>query len=261
MQPHTPPSPTRKKLGPLIHTYGDPPLRWRDLWFKYLPGALVALLPFFYGLWRVNLALANYGPAAAASWGQPWFITSAVLLILLLGLAMRRIRRSRRLIKVYQYGFRILGSNRKPNLVFLWQNLSGIATRQVQERFLGLTLRQRCQVTIYPHVGRPVKLDPRIPNLAELSARIKGKIYPQLLKVLRDQRSSGKNLYFGPLILTPTGITLQEKAYTWEQVSRIQVKKGVLRFDFTHSRSKKIPVGKIPNIELFIQLIQEGVPV
>ena len=249
---------SRKKLGPLISIYGDRPLRWRDLTTRYIPGALIALVPFFYGLWRVDYALTRFGPAAGYSWGRPWFLLSSIVLIPLLSFALRRIRRAHRLIIVHKNGFRIK-QNRVKNRVILWRDISGISTHHSRVRFLGIPLDNRFQAVIHPHIGEPVRLDPRIPHLAELSARIKGKIYPGLLAELREQKSNGKNLYFGPIILNQEGITIRDKSFPWQRVTQINVDKGFLFVHLMEQRTKKIPVRDILNIEILIQLIQEGV--
>ena len=93
----------------------------------------------------------------------------------------------------------------------------------------------------------------------ELIARIKGKVYPHLLPTLRADLRSGKNLYFGPIVVDQKRLNLQGKTYPWEQVNLINLCKGHLVIKFRNRRDQKIPVEQIPNIELLIQLIQEGV--
>jgi hypothetical protein len=176
-----------------------------------------------------------------------------------LWLAWRRVRATRRMVKIYQHGLRILGSGRR-NRAFLWRHLDGIATRHTRDHFLWIPTREHFQVTLHPHIGLPVRLDPRIPNLAELSARIKGKIYPRLLKEYREQRLAGKNLYFGPIVLGSTGLNMQKGNYPWEQITRIDVQHGTLIITLKDHHPQKISVGEIPNIELLIQIIQEGIP-
>lgn len=247
-----------QRLGALVTIYADRPLSWRDFWTRFLPGVLFAMLPLAYGLWRSWFGRSYFGPAAAAAWGRPWFLVSAAAVALLAWWAYRRVRRAGRRIKIYQNGVRIQARGRRDR-AFLWRDLSGISVRQMRERFLWIPMGEHCRVTLYPHIGSPLRLDPRIPRLAELAARIKGKIYPGLLKALRSQRQAGRNLYFGPVSLTPAGLTLRGAAYAWEQVIRIDVKAGYLRVELKNHRTQKVSVGEIPNIELLIQLIQEGI--
>jgi hypothetical protein len=53
-------------------------------------------------------------------------------------------------------------------------------------------------------------------------------------------------------------ISVHGKIYQWDQISGIQVLKGVLRISFDDQRDLRIAVRDIPNIEIFIQMIQEG---
>jgi len=253
------PHPTAaQKLGALVTIYADRPLSWRDFWTRFLPGTLLAVLPLAYGLWRTWYGRSHFGPAAAAAWGRPWFLLSAAAVAPLAWWAYRRVRCAGRRIIIYQNGIRIQEKGRRDR-AFLWRDLSGISVRQTRERFLWIRMRELYRVTLYPHIGPPVRLDPRIPNLAELAARVKGKIYPGLLKAFRSQRQAGRNLYFGPISLTPSGLTLQGTAHPWAQVVRIDVRAGFLLVELRDQRTQKVSVAEIPNIELLIQLIQEGI--
>ena len=117
------------------------------------------------------------------------------------------------------------------------------------------------RVTVYPKDGMPIKLDNQIKKLDELGARIKAKIYPRLLIELRSELKTGENLSFGPITLNLQTITIRGNEIPWGQVTRINPRAGFLVVELKNQRGKKIPVEQIPNIELFIQLIQEGVEV
>jgi hypothetical protein len=247
-----------KKLGPLVNIYGMPPISWRDFWLRLLPGILGILALLGFGLWRAWYGYTRYGPAAGASWGRFWFLLAATALVPLTWFWWYRIRQTRRMVKVYQNGIRILeagGGSR----AFLWHHLAGIAIRKTRERFLWIPLREYIQVTLHPHIGQPVRIDPRTPDLADLSARIKGKIYPRLLKEFRTLRLAGKNLYFGPITMTPVGLTLSDQTFNWNQIARMDVSNGKLTIQMKDGHRIKISVGEIPNVELLIQIIQEGV--
>lgn len=257
--PPSHPSP-QKRLGPSLAVYGDRPIGWKDLAFKFTPAILLVLTPFTYGLWRVLYARVNYGPSAAQVWGWPWFALSAVALIPLLWFALRRVESAHRVVRVYQNGL-LIRETRGRNRRLLWSEISGIAGVKSKYRFLGISLGERYQATLYPGVGKPIKFNPGLPHLEELCARIKGKIYPRLLPELRAMRQDHKDLYFGALTLCPQGVRLRDKALRWDKIKTITVHKGRLVLELNNQRTPKIPVGGIPNIELFIQLIQEGVDV
>ena len=231
---------------------------WRDLITRYIPLIFLALLPFIYGLWRVDQALTFYGPAAGYIWGRPWFFLSALIFIPVVSQILRRIRGSHRLILVHKNGLQIKWNPQKTQVIY-WQDLSGISTQKLQETFLGIPLGYSFKAVVHPNIGSPLKLDPRIPDLEDLCFRIKGKIYPQLLSQLRDQQFEGKNLYFGPITLSPDFISIKGEAFPWAEVSKMDVRKGTLVVELVDGRPKKFPVKEIPNIGILLQLIQEGI--
>jgi hypothetical protein len=253
-------TPTRKTLGRLIVTYQGPPLKWRDLALTFLPATLAALTPWIYGQWRVQQAQERYGPVAAQNWGWPWFGLAIVALIPLLWLALLRVRRAHRIVHMYAYGLVVQGT-RGQNQTIYWDATNGIAETSVQEKFLGIALRGRHEATLYPFQGKPVKLASQLPHCKELCARIKGKIYPRLLRELRVSFTFGEELYFGPIHFNQEQVTIQGKQFSWEQIASIQPQIGRLVVKIYNQRKKVIPIRKIPNFELFIQLIKEGVKV
>ncbi len=246
-----------QKLGTLIKIYQDRPLVWRDLIFTFTPASLAVLAPLIYGIQRAQYARAYYGPVAAQAWSKPWYLLSAVALIPLLLLGILRIRSSHRGVFVYKNGLSIKGMGRS-NRKIGWREISGIVSEVIQIRFLGITLRKRNQVTLLPSNGKPIKLDSRIPKLDELSTRIKAKIYPRLIPELRSSLNSGSTLQFGPIQINRNSIQIRDRTYSWDQITGIQVIKGSLVVGVENRTGFRIPVRDIPNIELFIQLIQEG---
>ena len=254
-------SPNRQKkvrsLGPLIKIYRDRPLTWRDLIFTFIPGSFAVLTPLLYGIQRAQYAQTNYGPVAVQAWSKPWYLLSAVALIALLLLGLGRLRRSRRVILIYKNGLSIQGMGRR-NRKITWGEISGIVNHETLNRFLGIPINKSYRVTLHPRIGKPVKLDHRIPDLDDLSARIKAKLYPRLIPELKTSLKSGSTLFFGPIDMNLERISVHGKTYRWDQISGIQVLKGVLRISFDSRRDLRIAVRDIPNIEIFIQLIQEG---
>jgi hypothetical protein len=246
-----------KIFGPLIAIYQDRPLRWRDLITTFIPAALAVLSPYLYGLQRAQYARTNYGPAAVQNWSRPWFLLSTAALIPLLLFALRRLRRSHRIVRLYKNGISIQGMGWRNRNLF-WADISGISNLETQTRFLGIPLGNKCLATLHPTIGKPVRLDHRFPHLDELCARIKAKIYPRLIPEMRSSLLSGSTLFFGPIDMNIERINIQGRHTPWVQISGIQVSQGRLMIEFEDQRIRKIPVKKIPNIEIFIQLIQEG---
>ena len=123
----------------------------------------------------------------------------------------------------------------------------------------------RLRAVIFPNQGREIRLDNRLQNLAELISRVKASLYPRLFPELKTSFQAGKWLYFGPLAMQTKSLRFRQVELTWEQVENIQVKNGYLAVSWKEgpesARNVRIPIAKIPNLELFLQIIREGVHV
>jgi len=253
-------APIQENIGKLVATYRDRPLRWKDIFLTFIPGGLAVLTPLLYGVLRKGYAQAYFGPTAAEIWSKPWFILTDIALIAYLGLALRRLRRARQVVTVHQYGIAIRLHHKK-RFIFNWSQISGLACATVQPTFLGLALKSRHRVTIYPTQGNPISLNDRIPNIPGLAKRIKAKIYPNLMPILRKSFTQGHPINFGLITFEQESLHVQDQAIPWNQITNINVKGGFLMVESKTNRPVKIPIGKIPNIELLIQLLQEGVEI
>ncbi len=112
---------------------------------------------------------------------------------------------------------------------------------------------------IYNHTTQPLRVDDRIQKIPDLIARIKAKVYPRLLRQMRAALQEGETLSFGVVSVHQRGILLYRSEIPWAQVTRLDIRSGKLVVESHITRTKKIPVGKIRNVELLIQLLQEGV--
>jgi len=249
---------TKNNLGPLIAEYRDRPLKWRDLAITFIPAVVAVLIPLIYGWARGNYAKNQFGPAVVQQWQWPWFALATVALIPLLGLGLRRIRQAHRIIKVFQLGLIIQGTQGR-KWIYRWEEIEGVAVTTWKDVFLGIQVRQRHRVVLFPVIGKPLQLDSHIHSLDELAARIKAKIYPHILPQLRTALAKNLDLNFGKIFFNKQRINLGNATYPWDDINRVNLQQGYLMVEFKNQKVEKIPAGKVPNIELLIQLIEEGV--
>ena len=250
--------PKKHPLGPIQAEYHDHKLTWRDLVLFFTPACLAVLAPWAYGTWRSWYGSQYYGPAAAETWGPPWFYLSAVALIALLLLALSRLRRSARWVHLHRDGLHIHTSFGR-HIRLNWNQISGIAYRARQRSFLGRVYRTHHDLRIFPTQGKLIRLDPRIHNLDDLTARIKAKRYPRLLHQLRSQYLAGETIAFGSIHLGKKELGLKGRSYAWAQVIQVDLQAGCLMVELQNQPPEAIPAIRIPNIELLLQLIDEGV--
>lgn len=236
------------------------------------------LAPLGYGLWRYESAYTQYGPAAAEAWSSNWFLLSGLLLLGFLFLLYRRMRLSRRFVAVHKEGLSLnLPSGILPagtrTYSLRWGQIAGIATDTVQERFLGLDLGVTSQAVLFPNLGRPVRLDSSLQRQPELVSRIKAGLYPRLLPGLSERLQAGQWLMFGPLSIQGGALRLLRAwpatrlVVPWSQVNRIDVRSGYLTIELkdppTQNHSGRGPlriaISQIPNLEILLQLVQQGI--
>jgi hypothetical protein len=100
-----------------------------------------------------------------------------------------------------------------------------------------------------------------------LIARIKARLYPGLLARSRQAFLSGSQLIFGPLTIQRQGLSLDLKkrreqtseTIPWSQVVHVDVQGGRLLIELDSLPIQSIPVSKIPNLEIMLDLIHQGV--
>lgn len=250
-------SKTKSKLEPVAE-YRDRPLRWRDLFLLFIPSAIVPLLLLMMGYRRELYGLVNYGPAAAEAWSSTWYRLAFLSLIPVLWLALIRIQRSHRVIKVYDKGI-IIQSTWGRKWKFHWSQIEGVSEVKTKVRFFGIPFRTKYQAQLHPYNGKPINLDRQIKGLEELSARIKAKIFPGLLKRYRAAFRGDDTITFGPIRMNSYQIALKGKNIPWDQVSDIETKNGYLILKFNENSRIRFPIHKIPNVEVMLQVLQESV--
>lgn len=224
-------------------------------------GLLAVLAPLAYGLYRAQYASTYYGPVAARYWSRPWYLLAGCAAVLLMIWLLIRLVRSRRYVAVHQNGLRMRLSRRQQ---YAWSSLAGVATGTVQVRFLGIPLSNRYRAELYPVVGKSVLLDDSLEKLPELLTQIKARLYPRLLKSMRQAFEEGERVYFGPLAIQQSELRLEGKdpaplSIPWSQVRSVNVEAGMLVIDCENNRRIRMPVARVPNLELLLQIIQTGV--
>jgi hypothetical protein len=251
-------------LGPQVALFRSRPLGWRDAFTRLLPGLLGVLAPYGYAAWLYGQTLPQYGPAAAEQWSQPWFKLAWAALAVFFLLCVLRLLDLRRFAAVHARGLRLhSGVLRTRSLP--WKRISGVALSVTQEVFLRSHGHSRLRAVIYPVQGRPIHLDESLQNLPELISRLKASLYPRLLPDLKASFQAGKWLHFGPLAVRVDALRLPQGKFAWETVEGLQVKGGYLAVSWKEgqgsARKVHIPISKIPNLELLLQIIREGVKV
>ena len=250
-------------MGPQIEVYHAQSPGLVGFLLLSLAGILGVISPLAYGLWRYNYAYTQHGPVAAEHWSRSWFLLSWLALATFAMLTFYRLLASRCFVIVHKNGLRFRLDTFFTRIL-LWKEIAGVSNSFTQEVFLNLPLYKRQQATLYPNVGRPVHLRGDLQNFPDLISRIKASLYPRLYPGLSAGFHAGQWLYFGPLSVQSQGLRLAT-TIPWPQVDRLEVREGCLVIALNGQGIRpdplKIPVSQIPNLELLLQLVQQGVKV
>jgi hypothetical protein len=242
-------------LGPMLSVYQGRPLRWRDLFFVFIPGALAALAPLGYGIWRANYAYAHFGPSAARAWSASWLLLAGFASLALLFLGLYRLYASHRFIAIHENGLRI-GFSALRAKEYSWSEISGISIASIQDRFLGFPLHTAYQTVIHPNIGRPIRLDKSFGNPERVKEEIEAQLYPRMLPELHDSLKKGKPIFFGDLAIDSRGLEIYKRQLSWNQIDHMAVDSGFLVVKSEEFGLIRVPISRIPNLDLLFHLAE-----
>lgn len=230
-------------------------LRWRDLWRVFLPLILVVLAPLGYGLWRTLYGYSSFGPAAAASWGQTWFLISGVLVIPLLLYTLRRLRRVHTWIKLYPWGLEYHQPLRRKKQLS-WEEIQGITTYSVSKSFLGIFPKTRDHLILFSGKHPPFHCHPELARQAGLTKVIKQQVYQLLKPKLIQAFKNGRTLPFGGISISREKLVLPKLEIPWEFLEGISVQKGTFLIKLTAQNAVEVPIRNLINLEILIQIVK-----
>ncbi|HZD56152.1 MAG TPA: DUF6585 family protein [Anaerolineales bacterium] len=240
-------------IGPPLSVYQGRPLRWQDLFFVFIPATLAVLAPLGYGIWRAIYGYVHFGPIAARAWSDSWLLLASLATLALLGLALYRLYASGKFISIHENGLRIRFSPLSEHK-YAWSEIAGISTASIQDRFLGFPIHTSSQVLIYPNLGKPVRLDKSFGNPKLIKEQVAAQIYPRMLPELRAGLQQGKWIYFGDLAIHGTALKVKDHLVPWDQIDSMSIESGFLVVKSEKSGLLRVPVSKIPNLDLLFHL-------
>lgn len=264
-------------LGHIVSVYRPRRVNPIIPWIWLSSGALVSVGLLGYGAYLAFWSHSRFGPVPAIAWSGPWLIFGGVALLFWLMVSLYSYSRIQPVIWLYELGL-CIEKGRPRNL--LWEQIDGIASGTVvQFPWTGGTRIVRYSASLFPAKGSPVLLygasDGKngIPNLPELVRRIKANLFPGLQSELARMFRSGLPLSFGLVGIDQAGLKLLPRipltgtrSVSWGNVKQISVQSGFLLVELIHPRNPfktgrtyRLPVAKIPNLELLIKIINQNV--
>jgi len=224
-------------------------------------GFVGMLVIIFIGFGRWQFALTNFGPAVLWRWINPvvWAgvglgIIGAIGLLLLLRVGRQEIQISPEAVTWRK------GRNLQ---VYRWENIRGIYIRAVRYGILDFAWAKKTEVILRLDEGKRIKINQTFENIEKLMDTIKHYVYPIMFEQFRHEFNRGEPLSFGPLLLTSQGVLNGRKTLRWQDIGEISVQRGSLQLqpiDGSGNPKFSIPVHKIPNVDLCIQLLRHFGP-
>lgn len=233
------------------------PISWQDFIYIFTLGTGAVFLPLGYGYWRAFYGYSQFGPSAANTWSHPWFIISACSTLLLLISSLIRINIAHKLIVLHENGLHIHLSPIN-NQKFSWAQITGITFEIRQTHFLKVPLRSKKIARIYHKLGKPIQLGNEVQGLASLVNEIKYRLYPRIWPALENDIKNGSWVYFGEIGIHREGLKIRKRYYPWSRVKRVSVVSGNAVVELTDHHRFIHAISRIPNIELFFQLIKQA---
>jgi hypothetical protein len=275
-------------LGPIVAVYPSRPKGFEFFLVVLMILVITSLIPFLYGIWSGFQGYINYGLAVIIPRSAGWIGFSLITILLIFLFLIRSADRS---LAIYRKGILL----RKALFVLLpernirayyWHQLKGITTLvggKKPHRLQGQQSIPHVQrATIYPSNGNPIRLyesnrirsafrgSYSVSNLADLCTQSKALLYKVLLPQLHREFAIGQEVRFGPVIIQEkylqfrkTGLSHRHMKVAWDQVIRLTIEAGKLMIELDEGKSGVsihcIPVSRIPNVELMLNIIDRQV--
>lgn len=252
-------------FGPLVARYQPPRFSAgvRSV-FAFLVSSGV-LITLGFAAWFHQQIAAQNGQLAAIQRSLPWVFLACLILLGYLGLVLQKNALSTNCIDLYQNGLEIYRFLRRPVWIPL-KDIQGVIENPITEKFLFIKLRSIYHLEVLTYSGKKIKFHTQIVNLPELAARIKASIYPTQKKQIEAHLQAGEAVGFGALIFTDGCLYWKRQLIPWNAITNLEVIAGILSIQqrtaprpFHKSPTFRIPISKIPNYDLFVQLARERI--
>ena len=229
-----------------------------SLWlFLFLPGSLIIIACYLYGIYLAANAYQQYGPALALARSQSWLLLATILLILLAAYFIFRTLIGLQRIQVFEGGL-ILRNFYLRQMSCQWKDLSGISSSATMHTFLGKSLRTIPSGKIYPFGGRPIHISRDLLGVPRLVKIIKSNIYPLVWPQIKSAFRSGRTVNFGSIKINRKFLEIGNRSIPWDTISRLRTEAGYLVVELHDDSSRKVPTIDIPNLELLLKVVDWG---
>ena len=228
------------------------------LWLLvFLPGTLLIIACYLYGIYLAAITYQQHGPALALARSQSWLLLATILLIMLAAFFIYRTLIALQRIQVFEGGMK-LRSFFLRHKAYQWHELSGISSSATMHTIIGKSLRTIPTGKIYPGGGRPIDLSGDFQGVPRLVKIIKSKIYPLIWPQVKTAFRSGRPVNFGRVNIDRECLEISNRSIPWQSISRLHTTAGCLVVELHGNSTRKVPTIDIPNLELLFKAVEWG---
>jgi hypothetical protein len=224
--------------------------------FAILAGA-GTLIAAVLAVWRWQYAYQHFGPAAVLRWTAPYAAGAGALALLALVALARLLGLRGASVLTFRHG--IVYRKGRLNRSIPWRDIRLTYTTALSYAVLGLGWRRKQELLLVLSDGARVRLDSRLEDIDELADTVKEHVYPELLAEYTDIFARGRDLPFGPLRLSHTGVRHGRRGIAWPQMGEVKFERGGLVLapkEDTRGATIRVSAQQVPNVELCAQLIE-----
>lgn len=216
----------------------------------------------YYGYYHVTAAISKFGPAIIWTSGKYYMIGAIMSLILFLCLFLNGFPPAKKSVAVKPD--EINRTHKRKTTSIAWADISQLDFKLRQRRFLGINGRLKAMANISAADGTHIELGSDIKDIDLLLTQIREKTYPHIFHSNNLAFQADEPLHFGILTAQKSlGIKYRKKLWSWEDLDKVKLHKGWLRFyQDKKPKSKRFAVEKIINLDVFLALLDiQGIEV
>jgi len=209
----------------------------------------------YYGFYHVTSAISKFGPAIIWTSGKYYIIGALVSLIIFIFLFFNGFPPAKKTYAVKPDALDY--THKRETTSIAWADVNQLHFKLRQRRFLGINGKLKAKANLSAADGTQIKLGSDIKDCEKLLSLIREHTYPHLFHTYNLAFQAKKEIKFGTLTLQKDlGIKYHDKIWSWEDLNRVKLHKGWLRFYQDKKRqSKRFAVERIINLDVFLALL------
>jgi hypothetical protein len=161
-------------------------------------------------------------------------------------------------VAVYERGFAV--HDWKGLRLWRWEEVLSITAAVLHPLGSGISAGMTHTYLLTNYQNQRLILDEATAKVEELARLIQEAIYPALYDQAASQYNAGRELFFGPVIISKGGIQIGNKKVAWAEVQQVLMQQGVLKVSKKEGEwfsGASAPASAIPNLNVLLEIIQQ----